>query len=156
MDRLFVWTSVLLLAAIIIASSLQVFTRYVLNNSLIGTEELARFCFIWMSMLGGSVCVARNAHPAVTFAGDMLRGAPRKALSAVIFVLIILCSLIFVVHGYRMFVVTGNQFSPTLGVRMCWVYLAIPVGGAGMILNAALELMKLFSRSAEQKQEAAQ
>ena len=152
LDKLFSWVAVLLLAVIIVASSLQVFTRYVMNASMIGTEELARFCFIWMSMLGGSICVGKSAHPAVTFIGDMLHGVSKKALGIFIQILIILCSLIFVYYGYRMFRVTGSQLSPTLGVRMSWVYLAIPIGGAGMILNA---LLNIFTAIAEKPNEEA-
>lgn len=58
-DAVYMSISILLLIILVIASALQVFTRYVLNNSLVGTEEVARYCFIWMSMLGGSVCVGR-------------------------------------------------------------------------------------------------
>lgn len=154
MDKLFVWAAVLLLAVIIGASSVQVFTRYVMNASLIGTEELARFAFIWMSMLGGSVCVSRNAHPAVTFIGDFLHGNTKKALSTLIYILIILCSLIFIVYGYRMYKVTGYQLSPTLGIRMSLIYLAIPVGGVGMVANAILGIFKELSPTSETEQEA--
>ncbi len=140
----YTYAAVLLLVAIIVASSLQVFTRYILNASMVGTEEFARFCFIWMSMLGGSVCVARNAHPAVTVISDMLRAVPRRVLEAGISVLIILCSLIFLYYGYRMVQVTGTQFSPTLHIRMSLVYFSLPIGGIGMIANAAVNLAGQF------------
>ena len=42
---------------LIIACVLQVFFRFILNNSLSWSEELARYCFIWMHMLGTSLLI---------------------------------------------------------------------------------------------------
>ena len=55
-DTIYMTVSILLLVLLVGSSAAQVFTRYILNNSLIGTEEVARYCFIWISMLGGSIC----------------------------------------------------------------------------------------------------
>lgn len=140
-NRAYTYAAVLFLAAIIVASSLQVFTRYALNASMVGTEEFARFCFIWMSMLGGCVCVAKGAHPAITILSDLLGSVPRRVLDIFIHILIILCSFIFLYHGSKMVAVTVNQFSPTLGIGMYLVYLSLPVGGAGMILNALVRII---------------
>ena len=41
-----------LFAVIIVCVSLQVFFRYVLNDPLTWSEELARFSFMWMVFLG--------------------------------------------------------------------------------------------------------
>ena len=40
---------------LIVACVAQVFFRFILNNSLSWSEELARYCFIWMHMLGASL-----------------------------------------------------------------------------------------------------
>lgn len=141
-DGLYTHITVILLGVIIAASSLQVFTRYVLNSSVTGTEELARFSFVWMSMLGGSICVGKGAHPAVTFVGDMLKGWAKRLLSITIYILIVLCSLIFVIYGVQMVMITGTQMSPSLGIPMSLIYLSIPVGGTGMILHAVSGMLK--------------
>ena len=45
---------------------LQVIFRYVLNLPLFWTEELARYCLVWASLLGSAVAVKRGQHIAVT------------------------------------------------------------------------------------------
>ena len=71
-DTIYMTVSILLLVLLVGSSAAQVFTRYILNNSLIGTEDVARYCFIWISMLGGSICVGRWAHSTVSILSDAL------------------------------------------------------------------------------------
>ena len=48
------------------ACVLQVFTRYVLNNSLRWTDELARYTFIYGNVLGAVLMQRIHGHAAVT------------------------------------------------------------------------------------------
>ena len=135
-DAVYMSISILLLIILVIASALQVFTRYVLNNSLVGTEEVARYCFIWMSMLGGSVCVGRWAHSTVSILSDALPKMGKKILFIIISLLIIVSAYIFVSGGIEMFVAAGNQLTPTMRIPKCLIYLCVPLGGAGMALHS--------------------
>ena len=47
--------------------ALQFFTRYVLNDSLGWTEEIARYFLIMLCFLGGINCVRLNKHIALVF-----------------------------------------------------------------------------------------
>lgn len=60
---------------LIAACVLQVFTRFVLNNSLSWTEELARYAFIWSNLLGAAICTQKSSHATVTAITDAL---PKK------------------------------------------------------------------------------
>jgi TRAP-type C4-dicarboxylate transport system permease small subunit len=145
LDSIFTYASCVLLLLVIIASSLQVFTRYVLNASMTGTEEFARFSFIWMSMLGCSVAVGRAAHPTITLIVDRMKGIYKKILIVGISILISLCALIWIVYGIEMVSVTTAMRSPILLVPMAYVYLAIPVGGLGILLHCIQQIIYIFA-----------
>jgi TRAP-type C4-dicarboxylate transport system permease small subunit len=44
---------------------LQFFTRYVLNDSLAWTEEIARYALMWVVFIGAAIVVRKNTHIAV-------------------------------------------------------------------------------------------
>jgi len=60
--RLLELTAGLLVGAITCLVSLQVFARYVLNDTPPWSEELCRYLFVWASFLGACVAMRRAAH----------------------------------------------------------------------------------------------
>ncbi len=52
--------------------ALQFFTRYVLNDSLGWTEEIARYFLILLGFVGGITCVRKGKHIFLEFAYHML------------------------------------------------------------------------------------
>jgi TRAP-type transport system small permease protein len=62
---------------------LQFFTRYVLNDSLAWTEEIARYGLMWVVFIGGATVTRRNTHIAVELLSNIMRPGPlRSALLA--------------------------------------------------------------------------
>jgi TRAP-type C4-dicarboxylate transport system permease small subunit len=143
-NKVFEGFSIVLLVGILIASTLQVITRYIFNSSLTGTEELARYCSIWMSMLGASICVRYGTHASVSLINDSLTGKVKCVHSILINLLIIILAIILINQGFKMVNLTWTQCSPSLRIPMSYVYLAIPVGSIGMVLNAVRNIVESF------------
>lgn len=119
----------------------QVFVRFFLtavgvNISAPWTEELARYTLIWMVFLGAGIGVRHAQMIALEFA---VRAVPDRLGIAVRY-LVMAMSIVF----FGMLIWVGIQFvelgrtetSPVLGITKNWVYWAMPVGMAVMILNS--------------------
>jgi TRAP-type C4-dicarboxylate transport system permease small subunit len=63
---------------------LQFFTRYVLNDSLAWTEEIARYGLMWITFIGGAIIVRKNSHIAVEVLLNFSPSAAQRALLIVI------------------------------------------------------------------------
>ncbi len=137
------FVAVALTLIIIISTSVQVFTRYVLGAALIGTEEVARYSFIWANMLGATICVSRFSHATVSFLPDILKGKSKTFHGCFVQVMIMILAFIMITQGYNMMLVTLKQLSPTLKIPMWAVYLAIPVGGATMFLASLCNILNI-------------
>lgn len=149
LNTLFVVLGVILLIAIVVASSIQVFTRYVLRNAMTGTEEFSRYCFIWMSVLGASIAVGEGSHASITIITDKLSGKTARVFSVLIHLLIAACGAILVIYGIRMVGITRTQRSPIMQLPMCYMYLCLPISGVGMIVNALANIIELFPNRKE-------
>src|SRR3954452_8399124 len=66
---------ILLMALLTAVTFAQVITRYLLGDPLIWSEELARYLFVWVSMIGAALAIREGGH----FGLDLLiRPMPRS------------------------------------------------------------------------------
>lgn len=75
---------------------LQVFMR-ITGNSLTWSEELARYCFIWLVYIGISYGVKRQSHISIDVLTVFLKGKAHT-------VLLIISNLLFLVFAYLWFI----------------------------------------------------
>lgn len=121
---------VLLLGAMSLIIGLQVFMRYVMQESLYWSEEIARYMFIWLICIGISYGVKKNRHICVDTIFNLL---PERAarwfsiladLLFLAFAIFVTCKGLEVVQG----IFRSGQTSAALEAPMWTVYTAVPVG----------------------------
>lgn len=134
--------ALLLLALMVVALLVQVFTRYVLNASMSGTEELARYCFVWCTMLGAGLCVASDDHAAVTILNDNLKSRLKTVHQRTIQIIVLICGTILLVQGFKMIGITSRQVTPSLSLPMSVVYFSLVIGAFAIIANSVNNILK--------------
>src|SRR5436309_1420315 len=73
------WIAFVLFWALAIIVFLQFFTRYVLNDSLSWTEEIARYGLMALTFIGGAVVTRKKAHIAVELVSNLMGPGPLRA-----------------------------------------------------------------------------
>lgn len=121
---------IILFAITLSACVLQVFTRYVLNNSIRWTDELARYSFIYGNVLGAVLMQRIHGHAAVTFLVGLLPEKGEEVMAIFTSIVILTVSIILTYSGVQMVVRTTKQLSPGMGLPLCYVYLSMVIGGA--------------------------
>jgi len=131
---------IIVLGCMAVVVFMQVIFRYLLHLPLFWTEEFARYCLIWISLLGAGVALKRGEHIAVTFLVERLpKGAARMtALMARISVLVML--IVVTWGGIKLVTITSAQISPALRIPMAIPYLALPIGSIIMLLHLVSSL----------------
>lgn len=124
-----------LIAVLLVPVSLQILSRYVgFVPRYIWTEELARFCFIWIVLVGAMVAVRDGTH----FTADFLPHpkSPRWEALVRMFAdfVVFLVALIFVVWGWPLVQFGLMQESEMAELPMVYIYAAWPVAGLTWIL----------------------
>ena len=122
---------------------LQFFTRYVLNDSLAWTEEIARYGLMWVVFIGGIMVTRRNTHIAVELLSNVMKpGLARSTLLA----LVDLIKLGFIgLLAYLSITITermGLQRMTVFDLPMSYVYGGVAFGCIFMFVRQAMNVWR--------------
>lgn len=132
-------------SVIIVTTFASVFFRYVLNDSLVWAEELARYLFVWLVFLGSAIAMRDGLHIGLDLLASSLRVRHRLVLDFAITTLVVVF-LVFAIHASATVVqITMRNKSSAMEIPMGLVYLAIPVGCALMLLSSVRKLAQILA-----------
>jgi len=142
----------LLMCALIICVFAQVLFRFVVEQPLAWTEELARFILVWLTFLGAAYAMSLKAHVSIDFFVKKLPSSLYKASLVLSTLISIAFFYILVTEGYSMTTRTMGQLSPVLEIPMGIIYAVIPISGIILIVNILNETLKtLFDKGGADK-----
>ena len=136
-----------LLALVVVIVLLQVFGRYILQISLSWPEELARYVLVWLMIFGAAAAAASRSQIVVDTLLELIPASVRRALAALA-ALAGLVAVALLVWTSQPLITgpAGRSTSPATGIPSFWIYLAVPVGGALLVLFALAELAEILRR----------
>lgn len=121
----------------------NVVLRAVFNSGIDWSEELPRFLFIWMTFLGAVIAMRQNAHLGIDSLVKLFPLAGKKICWAISQLLILLCCVVMFYGTWLQHEVMGNNYSPTMQVRMLWVFGVTYITSAAMTLICIANLIRL-------------
>jgi C4-dicarboxylate transporter DctQ subunit len=127
--------TIAILSVITVMVSVEVILRYVFGESLYITEELTRYGLVWMVFLGSSYAIRENSHFRMEIFVDRFRGRATAWFNLAAQLLLVVFLAFLIIEGIVALSFQFEQIIPTLNISMFWFYLALPVGGALMLLN---------------------
>ena len=138
--RLLKLAMTLLLAAMIIPVILQILSRFDTVPRYIWTEEVARFCFVWIIMLGSVVAVRDSSH----FDVDLLphpKTTQQEGVSKfIVHGAMLLMAIVFSWYGFEFARFGAKQTSEMSGINMLAIYSSFPLAGVSWIVFIAEKL----------------
>jgi TRAP-type C4-dicarboxylate transport system permease small subunit len=136
MDRGINWFLALLMAAMVVIISAQVWYRFILNDPLSWSEEAGRYLFVWISFMGAAAGVRYQVHLGIDLMDKLL--PPRIYRWVIVLVnLIIQAFLLMIIYwGFKILGIIQFQESPSMHISMRYPYMAVPVGAIFMFINS--------------------
>ena len=130
-----------LLAMLLLAMVLMVFgnvvLRYVFNSGIVVSEELARFCFVWLTFIGAIVAVRDNAHLGMDNVVARLPRRGKLACLAASQLLILICCVVLFWGTWRQHEINASTTAPVTGMSMIWIF------GLGYLCSVCIGLHAL-------------
>ncbi len=122
--------------------ALQVVCRYLFNNSLFWSEEVARYLLVWLTFLGAAAAYYRGAHPGIDVLSSYLGPGLRRGKAVAVHLVCLAFFLVMIWQGAVFSHFVRLQTSPSLALPMWLVVLAIPLGGAVLACHCLLFLLQ--------------
>jgi TRAP-type C4-dicarboxylate transport system permease small subunit len=144
MDRLihlFFKTMELLIVVCLVAMVIMVFgnvvLRYTLNSGILISEEMSRYCFIWLTYIGAMVAMREKGHLGVD---TLVRRLPLLGKKICLFLselLMLMCNTLFFLGTWNMHELQVTNVSPVVGISMIWIY------GIGYVVSVVMAIINL-------------
>lgn len=120
--------------------ALQFFTRYVLNDSLGWTEEIARYFLILLGFVGGITCVRKGKHIFLEFSFHYF---PTRMIKPVVLSTELLVTGFWAYCGWLAIVLAQRTSSNMVSIALPKAYIYYAVSAA-CFLMAALALVNFY------------
>lgn len=135
-DRMVEYVIIVIYTIIIVAMFAQVVFRYVVNDPLSWSEELARYMFVWLCYLGAYVAVLRNAHVGVDYLTRLMPPMHSERLRRVLALVAIAALLVVLYQGSLLAIDNiGAEWSTIAEFSMAIPYAAVPLGALLLVVG---------------------
>lgn len=115
-----------------------------LDSSLSWSEELARFCFIWLIYIGISYGVKKQRHIKVDVILVFLNQKGKVIINIIANVLFMAFAVFVIIYGFEIAnkLLGFGQKSPALQIPMGLVYMSAPIGMGLTLIRLIQNLIK--------------
>ncbi|MBD8890655.1 TRAP transporter small permease [Roseibium litorale] len=135
-DAILRWAIIAIFTVLVACVVWQVASRFIFGTPSTVTDELARFLFMWVALIGGAYTLGQGRHLAIDLLPMTLTGTRKLLLELLILALICAFAGVVMIYGGSLLVMktlASGQVTPSLQIPMGYVYGAIPFSGAVMI-----------------------
>lgn len=141
------WAVMVTMALLVVVVMIQILAR-VFQIDCGWTEETATFLLIWAGLLGASVGFSRKAHLGIDYLVSKTDADSQKLIGVMSQLIVIFFAAYAMVWGGGKVVadtLLREQLSTALKIPMGYVYLALPISGAFIVLFALEQLLEVIS-----------
>ncbi len=133
---------IVLLAVMVVLVFGNVVLRYFFNSGIVFSEEVSRFVFMWLTLIGALVVMKDNAHLGMSSLIDRLGERGQRICRFLSDALTLACCVLLA-HGTWAQVVIGmDNAAPVTGVPLGLVFLCLLISSVGMALLLAHSLWR--------------
>lgn len=124
--------AVLVFIVLIFLTFFQVCSRYIFQAPITFSEEMGRFLFIWMSLLGAAIAMKHDKHIRLDLFQGRMHPLFRHLFDAIVFLLILGFSALVMIQGIKLSGATTRQIAPVSRIPMAYMYLIVPISALFM------------------------
>lgn len=115
-------------------SFFQVLNRFLFKVPVPWTEEMARYIFVWLSLLGSAKAVRVKGHIYVDILESLVKGKAGKSTRIVAQIISAFFFVILIITGFVWSIKNSGNKCETLPLDLFLIYMIVPLSGVLMLL----------------------
>ncbi len=136
----------LMIVGMTVLIGVMVFMRYVMGMGIRWANELALLLQVWFTFIAMALGVRKRLHISINIMPEKLSATINWVLTKLHALIIIGVGVVMVVYGRQLVISTMRSVLPAMGLRSGFLYLALPVGGALIVLESLQDLFGIDRR----------
>jgi TRAP-type transport system small permease protein len=144
MEQALSWALIISAVAMVLVVLLQIVARFAMPWSPPWTEEVARYCFVYLVSLGAGLALKDNAYVGVTMLPDKLSGRARRYLEAFILLSVTGLMLGMLLACFPLLHIVRLQTSPALQINMAAIYFSMVLMSFFTLLYSLVRFLHLL------------
>lgn len=137
------------LSIIMVVILVQTFTRYVIFHSLPWSEELSRYLFVFLVLVGANVGVTDNMMVSIDIIDNFMSKGLKKVFTYLRLIVGVIVNIFFFYSTFDMITIGKFQVSPAMQIPMSYMYMIL---AAGFFLEIIAVLAKIGQTYIESKE----
>lgn len=143
--RVIEWLLIALLGVMVVLVFSNVVLRYAFNSGIVFSEEVSRFVFMWLTLLGALVAMHDGAHLGMNSVIAALPEWGQRVARFLSDALMLVCCALLAHGTWKQVGLAMDDRSPVTGVPMGVVFSGLLVTSVGIALLLAMSLWRQLS-----------
>lgn len=120
----------------------DVILRYIFNQGMPWTQEVATLLLVWFSLIGMAIGVGEKLHISIEMFTMKCSKKTIGVLESINHVLISIYGILMIYYGLQIMNVTKNSTMPATKLPSAFLYIILPLSGLLVFLNALIVAAK--------------
>ena len=140
--KLVEWTLVVMFGIMAVLVFGNVVLRYGFNSGIVFSEEVSRFLFMWLTLIGALIVMKDNAHLGMSSVIGRLGETGQRVCRFLADLLTLTCCLLLAHGTYKQVIIGMDDHAPVTGIPMGIVQTSLLISSLGMSLFLAYSLWR--------------
>lgn len=130
----------------------QVITRYFFKQPSAITEQLSKYMFVWLVLLGSAYVFGKREHMSMVFIKEKFTGRAAVTVDIIVELIVVIFALgVLVIGGYKNTMLTMGQSDSALPITIGMIYIMLPISGVLTMFYGICNIFKIAKGFSKQE-----
>ena len=137
---------------LLIINVLEIFSRYILNHSILWSEELSRFLLIWITFVGAFYAKRKSKLIKVNVVNSILReGLVKDLLTLISHIIVFFVILCFLLGSPSYLISIYKYRAPALRIPYWTIFIPVVIPMLNMLLLSIIDIKNIINEILSEK-----